>query len=804
MADADDTDTQHPPGPTTPGSGRLTGRLASLGLLAILIAVPGFTLWATVTTYQAGQAARHATEVSTALEEARYAVAEEESLEQKYRLQPDPAVHALHHAAGHRMLAALQQAHRLGSDPDWVPTILVAHQEYLESIERMFAAIDGGDVERAKMIDVKETDPVFDLIEGQVFAAASDRRAEAVQQLDELAKMHAALLIATPIVFAIGAGLIFFFWGVLRSYRRGAREALLREATAAQQNERRFRALIQNASDMILICDAAGLITYQSPAAETGWGYEAGALLGKPLSDLAHTDARSALTDLWAQLQSNPETRSGASRTIELVMGRNDGAWRCAQLVLTNLLQERSVQGVVATIRDIGERKAFEEQLTQKAFYDSLTGLPNRLLFRDRLEQALVRCGRHGKRAGLIFIDFDNFKLINDSLGHAAGDELLTEAAARLRCCLRAEDTVARLGGDEFVAILQDLVTEADALLVVDAILHQFGRMFILGGRELTVTVSMGIALSEKGLEQADSLLRNADVAMYRAKSNGKGCHVVFDPSMHVDALARLELENDLRRAIYGGELRLHYQPVVHMSSGHVGEVEALVRWQHPTRGLVSPADFIPIAEETGLIIPLGQWVLEEACRQVMAWHKEFATNPPMILSVNLSPRQFQQPTLVDEVAQALAQSGLSPHCLKLEITEGVILHDTDATIDRLWQLRGLGIKLAVDDFGTGYSSLSYLKRLPLDVLKIDRSFVSGLGHDSGDSAIVRAIISLAKSLDLAVTGEGIETEQQAEMLGSLGCDRGQGYFYGRPIDGTSTTTLLRTLSHQEFAVELA
>ena len=781
---------------------RAAGRLASLGLLAILIAVPGLTLWTTILTYRAGQAAQHATEVSNALNEARYDVCAEESLERKYRLEPGPAVRSQHRATADQMVAALQRAGDLGADTAMIKTVLSNHAQYLVSIDRMFAAIDADDIAEANRLDQEEVDPSFDGIEQQVLGAAHASRADAVRHLAILSRLQTGVLIATPIVFTIAAGFVVFFWGVLRTYRRGAREALLREADAAQQRERRFRALVQNASDVILICNAAGTITYQSPAAEAGWGFANDALLGQTLPGLVHPDAQPALAALWQQLQTATDTLADASRTIELLIGDNDGTWRFAQLVLTNLLQETSVAGVVATIRDVGERKAFEQQLTEKAFYDSLTGLPNRLLFRDRLEQALVRCGRRGTRAGLIFLDLDNFKLINDSLGHAVGDELLTEAAARLRCCLRAEDTVARLGGDEFVIVLQDLVTDADALLVVDAILHQFGRLFTLGGRELTVTLSMGVALTDKGLEQADNLLRNADVAMYRAKSNGKGCHVIFDPSMHIDALARLELENDLRRAIYGGELRLHYQPIVHMTSGRIGEVEALVRWQHPTRGLVAPADFIPIAEETGLIIPLGQWVLEEACRQVMSWHEEFADGPPMLLSVNLSPRQFQQPTLVDEVARALATSGLSPQYLKLEITEGVILHDTDATIRRLWQLRDLGIKLAVDDFGTGYSSLSYLKRLPLDVLKIDRSFISGLGQDSGDSAIVRAIISLAKSLDLAVTGEGVETEQQAALLGALGCDRGQGYFYGRPIDGLSTTSLLRR--SQEAVVELA
>jgi diguanylate cyclase (GGDEF)-like protein len=465
-------------------------------------------------------------------------------------------------------------------------------------------------------------------------------------------------------------------------------------------------------------------------------------------------------------------------------------------MILTNLLDQSAIAGVVVTIRDIQERKAFERQLTQQAFYDSLTGLPNRALFNDRLDQALVRSGRRGSQLGLVFLDLDNFKLINDSLGHPVGDELLMEVATRLQSCIRNEDTVARLGGDEFVIVIEDLTSDAGAELVANAVLAQFGRTFRLDGRDVRVTVSMGIALGDASLGTADTLLRNADAAMYRAKSDGKARYVLFDASMHTDALARLELESDLGRAILDGELRVYYQPIVPMTPGSIDEVEALVRWQHPVRGLVMPVDFIPVAEETGLIVPLGQWVLEEACRQVAIWHGQFPSERPLMLSVNLSPRQFQLPSLVNDVARALRDTGLSPHCLKLEITEGILMQDIEATIVTLWQLKELGVKIAIDDFGTGYSSLSYLKRLPLDVLKIDRSFVSGLGQKPEDSAIVRAIISLAKSLDLSVTGEGIETPEQAELLSEWGCDNGQGYYYGRPLNKTGTAALLCESAH--------
>ena len=780
---------------------RFSGRLATLGLLAVLLVIPGLALWAAVATYQAGLATRHATELSTAFVQARYSVGAEESLERKYRLEPSPEVRAMHAAAAAEMVEALQWAAGLGTGD--LSAVLAVHARYLVSIKHLFAAVDAGDAVAAGAIDSDEVDPTFDALSKTILDAAEASRADARAQLDAMAGIQGRVLIATPIVFTLGAGLVGFFWVVLRGYRRGAEQALRREAAAAHLREQRFRSLVQNASDVILICDGGGRVTYQSPAANAAWSYHEDRLLDEPLAGLVHPDARPALQELWDQLQSDG-FGTGATRSIELQLQDGAGAWRHAQLILTNLLHEPSVAGVIATIRDIDERHAFERQLTERAFYDPLTSLPNRLLFQDRLQQALVRAHRRGTRPGLVFLDLDNFKLINDSLGHHVGDELLVQVAGRLQSCLRAEDTVARLGGDEFVIVLQDLTVEADALPIAETIVHQFARPFTLDGRDITITISMGIALGdllgEPGTEAADRLLRNADVAMYRAKGSGRARYVAFEASMHTDTLKRLELEADLRHAIENDELRVYYQPIVHLAPGGFGEVEALVRWRHPTRGLMAPIEFISVAEETGLIVPLGQWVLEQACRQVAAWHVAFPSNPPLTLSVNLSPRQFQLPGLVDDIARTLRETGFPATCLKLEITEGVVMRDTDATIEKLWQIRKLGIKIAIDDFGTGYSSLSYLKRLPLDVLKIDRSFVSNLGQDQEDRAIVRAIISLAKSLDLAVTGEGIETPEQAAILGNMGCDLGQGYYYGRPVDGAATSRLLAAAEDQAAA----
>jgi len=787
-------------------------RLASLGLVGVLVVLPSLALWAAVITYYAGSAAKSAIQLSATFEKARFAVGAEESLERKYRLEPGKEVRDLHAQAASEMEAALRQVERLSGGDEHLDGVIAMHAQYLGAIARMFDAVDAGDTARASAIDEGEIDPTFETIEKQVSAAADAGRAGAMHQLDTLSRTQARVLTAAPVVILLGLVLVVMSWRVLRTYQRQAQDAILREADTARMREQRFRSLVQNAADMILICNASGGITYQSPAAETGWGYAGSALLGRTLETLAHPDAGPVLTELLEQLhQRSGSSPSGdATRSIELQIQDGNGQWRWVQLILTNLLHEPAVAGMVATVRDIQERKTFEQQLTQQAFYDALTGLPNRLLFHDRLDQALVRAGRRGSQVGLLFLELDNFKLINDSLGHHVGDELLMQTAARLQCCIRTEDTVARLGGDEFVIVLEHLLGEADATLVADAIATQFCRRFALDGRDVTVTASMGIALAVRGEQQADKLLRNADVAMYRAKSDGKSRCVVFDDSMHTDSLARLELENDLRRAIAEGELRVHYQPIVSMPSGRVTEVEALVRWQHPERGLIAPGDFIPVAEQTGLIVPLGQWVLDVACRQVAEWHNEFTAEPPLMLSVNLSPRQFQLPHLADDVARTLRETGLAPNCLKLEITEGVLMLDVETTIATLRRLKDLGVKLAIDDFGTGYSSLSYLKQLPLDVLKIDRSFVSGLGQKPEDAAIVQTIISLAKSLSLTVTGEGIETEAQAGLLSAWGCDCGQGYFFGRPLDHAATESVLRSaersnliaaLSNQDFEV---
>jgi diguanylate cyclase (GGDEF)-like protein len=437
------------------------------------------------------------------------------------------------------------------------------------------------------------------------------------------------------------------------------------------------------------------------------------------------------------------------------------------------------------------ERQTFQQQLWRQAFHDPLTGLPNRALFRDRLEQALNRAERRMRSVAVLFLDIDNFKLVNDSLGHEQGDALLLTVAERLQACLRVADTAARIGGDEFTLLLEEVSDVEDARAVADRVAAALRAPLVLAGQEVFPTASIGIALSAPRRSRPESVLREADIAMYQAKAEGKDRAAVFDETMHAQAAERLTLEADLRRAIDRGELLVHYQPIVSLRDRAIVEVEALVRWQHPERGLVSPAEFIPVAEATGLIVPIGQQVLEQACRQVVAWQTRDPAQPNLVVSVNLSARQFQHPGLLADIRRAVGAAGLDPHCLKLEITESTVMQDAEAAVAIMHELKTLGIQLAIDDFGTGYSSLGYLKRFPIDTLKIDRSFVNGLGQDAQDTAIVRSVLALARSLGLSVTAEGIETTAHETQLAALECDRGQGYLFARPLAARDVDTIL-------------
>lgn len=545
-------------------------------------------------------------------------------------------------------------------------------------------------------------------------------------------------------------------------------------------SEARFRSLAQHSSDVITIVRPDGVIAYQSSSLGKVFGYEDGELVGRPLAEWLHPeDAPEILFFLAESLRSE-----GGSALVECRLRRRDGSWCDVESTLNNLLHEPTVRGLVLTTRDVTERKALEDELRARAWHDSLTGLANRALFTERVEHALVRSRRQDAPLAVLFLDLDDFKAINDTLGHPAGDGLLQEMAERLQRCVRPEDTVARFGGDEFALLLEDSGRDV-AKRVADRVMDQLSVPFWLAGQEVAVHASLGMALTrgpQAGPHEpasAEEVLANADAAMYLAKARGKGRYELFEPAMRTAAVERSSLKTELELAERRGELVVHYQPIVRISAGTTTGFEALVRWDHPKRGLLAPDSFIPVAEESGLVHPIGAWVLRQACRQ--AQELSASAGRPVEMSVNVSTRQLQHPGLLREVAAALEESGLDPGLLVLEITESATVQDAETTIGKLRQLKDLGVRLAIDDFGTGYSSLAYLRRFPVDRLKVDRSFVAGLGRNVEDTAIVASVIGLAHTFGLEAVAEGVETVGQLEELARLGCDLAQGYNWARP-----------------------
>jgi len=556
---------------------------------------------------------------------------------------------------------------------------------------------------------------------------------------------------------------------------------------ALRASEERFRRLLESAPDAMVLVNRKGRIALVNAQAERLFGYERGEMLGQRVDLLVPEHLRGRHEVQRTSYFKDPQVRPlGVSR--EVYACRKDGGEFPVEITLSPLETDEGVL-VLSAIRDIGDRKRTEEKIKSLAYHDALTGLPNRLLFGDRLALAVAQAHRYRQKLAVLFLDLDRFKLVNDSLGHWLGDQLLRAVAERIKGCVREGDTIARLGGDEFTLLLPVVSDARDGLSAADKILAALRPPFDLEGHRLSTAASIGVCLYPEGGLDAEGLLKNADVAMYRAKEGGRDCVRLYESGMDVQVQERLNLESGLRRALAQEDLVLHYQPMLDAATGSIRGVEALLRWRHPSGGTLPPRDFIPVAEATGFIVPIGLWALRAACAQVSEWHAR--GHPDLTLAVNISPRQFQQPDLASQLSRILDETRLPGRFLELEITESCAMDVAELALQALRDLKALGVAISLDDFGTGYSSLSYLRHLPVNAIKIDKSFVRDVGLDPNGAAIVVAIIAMARSLNLRVVAEGVETKEQLAFLAAHGCDLVQGFLFSAPVPSAACRELL-------------
>lgn len=578
-----------------------------------------------------------------------------------------------------------------------------------------------------------------------------------------------------------------------------------RAEEAMRKSEAETSAILDATAEAIVTINPRGVMMTANRAANLLFGYGDGEMIGQNISILMPAPIAAEhdgyLQKYMKAIKNNVSRLSTiVGNTREVEAKRKNGELFPMSMRVT-IMRHRGEIHFIGAMQDITERKMADERLRHEALHDSLTGLPNRSLLEDRIQQCIQRVKRtKGEKFAVLFLDFDGFKFVNDSLGHRIGDELLVGIAQRLTGCLRGGDTlsktegqeVVRIGGDEFVILLDHVASVRDTERVADRIQQQFDEPFMLGGHEVYTSASIGIACGDGDTPSPEELLRDADLAMYRAKADGKARHVIFDQSMHVVATERLNIESDLRRALQSDQFELLYQPIVSLLDGSVGGFEALIRWNHPEMGLVSPDRFIPIAEDANLVIPLGQWVLDEACRQLSEWNLKFGEERGLTMNVNVSQKQISDPTFVDRLKAVIDETGVAPSSLRLEITETVIMKNKSIVHDVLTDIKAMGIQIHMDDFGTGYSSMSYLHQLPLDVLKIDRSFIENLNSGIQFAAGVQAIVTLAHNLNMKVTAEGIETQEQLAEVLTLDCDYGQGYLFAKPLSASEAAAIIQ------------
>lgn len=572
----------------------------------------------------------------------------------------------------------------------------------------------------------------------------------------------------------------------------------LTEEALRQRSEARLSSLIKNASDVVCIVARDAGVRYLSPSVERTFGYVPGSLEDRRLVEIVHPEDMQRVLAFLEAIAAQPTDKPSMT---EFRMRHFAQGWRNVEAFGTNLLDDQAIEGLVLNIRDISERKTFEAELEHQAFHDTLTGLPNRGLFRNRVEHALVAQRRNSLPVAVLFLDIDDFKNVNDSLGHLAGDRVLQEVGRRLDGCMRAQDTAARLGGDEFAVLIQGAESEMHSIEIAERVTDALAVPMRLDGRQISIRTSIGIAFSTNDMQTmpcAEELLRDADAAMYMAKKRGDGGYQIFQSEMHAQALTRLELKADVERAMTAGEFVMHYQPIVDLRTLEMVGVEALMRWEHPVRGTVMPLEFIPLVEDTGLIVSLGPAILEEACRQAALIQRACPRNPPLSLSVNVSAFQLQRPELVEEVRTVLRETEIAPSSLILELTESVMMKDIDMSIERMKALRALGVRLAIDDFGTGYSSLNYLRQFPVDILKIDKSFLADPNPQVAE--LTATIVQLARIFKLRAVAEGIENEEQLKRVQEMRCALGQGFYFAKPLPGEEVLAMAERQSRSGSA----
>jgi diguanylate cyclase (GGDEF)-like protein/PAS domain S-box-containing protein len=609
---------------------------------------------------------------------------------------------------------------------------------------------------------IRSADSLGDLIDEVATEAQGSAHAAS---FDERTGGIAILLLVLVLVVA----------GVLWQGRQRRHSALI---ASKAEGLAEFEAMIENSSDHFFLTDSVNRMRYCSPSAARFFGLSAEEVCDTPFDQLIRADDLVKSTDAFDTVMA-----VGTAGPFDLRVRHHDGGWRTIEVMANDLVLASSGHAVVWHTRDVTDRRALEEQLTRQAFEDPLTGLANRALFRDRLGHALSRLSRSTRSIAVLMLDLDGFKAINDSMGHDAGDEALKEIAARISGAARPGDTVGRLGGDEFTILLEELDDPTFADEVADRILELVRQPLLVQNVNLRVSASIGIVVSGAHEMTPEELMRDADIAMYRAKADGRDRRVAFEPAMHASATKQLRISQDLAHALDRDELALYYQAIVDLEGGTPQGVEALIRWHHHDLGLVAPNDFISIAEQNGLILPIGRWVLEQACAQAVAWHSGSPEKQKLTMSVNVSGRQLNHDSLVPDVRRILADSGLDPQYLILEVTESVVMSDIDMVIKRLKELKELGISIAIDDFGTGYSSLAYLRQLPVDILKIDKAFIDAAASgDPGGDAIMRAIVHLSEGLHLKTIAEGVEDADQALHIKELGCQSAQGFLFSRPM----------------------